>query len=41
MLKWIIEKLLVLYYKKSRFLSLSFTVDDHTDIQVTVDEWEK
>ncbi len=41
MLKWIIKKLLIIYYKKSRFLSWSFTVDDHTDIQVTVDEWEK
>ena len=41
MLKWIIKTLLILYYKKSRFLSWSITVDDHTDIQVTVDEWEK
>lgn len=41
MLKWIIKKLLILYFKKSRFLSLSFAAGDHTDIHIMVDEWEK
>lgn len=41
MCKWIIKKMLILYYKKSRFLTWVITVDDHTDIIIAVDEWEK
>ena len=38
-MRWLIEKLLTLYYRKTGFLSLSFPVDDHTDIIISTEEW--
>lgn len=41
MVRWFIEKLLIYYFKKTKFLSFSFPADGTTDIIVTAEAWNK
>ena len=39
LLRWLIKKLVMIHYRKTKFLAWCFSVDDHTDIHIVSEEW--